>query len=178
MFELIDLVRLANGKYQLNDILKDLGYLTKYFRFVKWTIRWFSEFLTKFMSRKTWDKSQMDQSNRNLYINALYLMSKIVILKHEIDKTSTCDIHQDKYSSQHSLDSRFSSQSQANIWRQELETALFDFLLKQSYSEVYDTLLKAVQVKRRVHFSGDWILTIVVDPADLQWHWWYGWTTP
>ncbi|XP_037032137.1 uncharacterized protein LOC119071380 isoform X2 [Bradysia coprophila] len=126
MLELIDLVRLTSGKYLLNDILKDLGYLTKYFR-------------------KTCDKSQMDQSNRNLYINTLYLMSKIVILKHELDMNSTSDTHQDKYSSHHSLDSKFSSQSQVNIWRQELETALFDFLLKQSYSEVYDTVTKAVQ---------------------------------
>lgn len=41
MFSLIDLVSHANGKYQFDDILQDLGYLTKYFRFVKCFIRFF-----------------------------------------------------------------------------------------------------------------------------------------
>lgn len=100
-----------------------------------------------FLNRKTWDKAQMDQSNRNLYINTLYLMSKIVLLKHEINLQSTTDTHQDDYNSVHSSETKFSSQSDVNVWRQELETALFDFLLKQSYSEVYDTLRKAVQVR-------------------------------
>lgn len=98
------------------------------------------------LNRKTWDKAQMDQSNRNLYINTLYLMSKIVLLRQEINLHTTSDTLQNEYSSNHSSESKFSCQSEASIWRQELETALFDFLLKQSYSEVYDTLLKAVQV--------------------------------
>lgn len=88
----------------------------------------------------------MDRSNRNLYINTLYLMSKIVLLKHEINLLCTADTLQDGYNSNQSSESKLSCQSEGNIWRQELETALFDFLLKQSYSEVYDTLLKAVQV--------------------------------
>lgn len=105
------------------------------------------------LNRKTWDKVQMDQSNRNLYINSLYLMGKIVHLKHEIDLNSTHETLQDEYNTNCSAGSRLSGQSDVNIWRQELETALFDFLLKQSYSEVYDTLLKAVQV---------WVFTISI----------------
>ncbi len=89
----------------------------------------------------------MDQSNRNLYINTLYLMSKIVLLKHEIDLNGTADTIQDDFRSNHSSSvSKLSCQGDGNVWKQELETALFDFLLKQSYSEVYDTLWKAVEV--------------------------------
>lgn len=88
----------------------------------------------------------MDQSNRNLYINTLYLMSKIVLLKNEINsQTTAADTIQDDYNSIHSSVSKLSCQSETNVWRQELETALFDFLLKQSYVEVYDTLTKAIQ---------------------------------
>lgn len=93
----------------------------------------------------------MDQSNRNLYINTLYLMSKIILLRHEINVhcISTSDIHQEDSSpnSQNKFSQGYSScRDEATIWSQELETALFDFPLKQSYSEVYDSLLKAVQV--------------------------------
>lgn len=93
----------------------------------------------------------MDQSNRNLYINTLFLTSKIILLRHEINLwcVSTSNIHQEdqyrisqcKFSQENS-----SRQDYGNIWSQELETALFDFPLKQSYSEVYNTLLNAVQV--------------------------------
>lgn len=35
MFALIDLIGDENGKYHFNEILNDLGYLAKYFRFDK-----------------------------------------------------------------------------------------------------------------------------------------------
>lgn len=99
----------------------------------------------------------MDQSNRNLYINTLYLMSKIVLLRHEINLhcVSSSDIHQGEYSSnpnsQYISSMRNSScQDEDGTWSQELETALFDYPLKQSYSEVYNTLLTAVQVSETI----------------------------
>lgn len=95
----------------------------------------------------------MEQSNRNLYINTLYLMSKIILLRHEMNvhSISTSDIHQDEYTTSPKSQCQFSQRKsscrdETTIWSQELETALFDFPLKQSYSEVYDTIVKAVQV--------------------------------
>lgn len=101
----------------------------------------------------------MDQSNRNLYINSLYLMSKIVLLKQEIDSNVTLETLQTECNnSRRSSGSKFSCQSDVNVWRQELETALFDFMLKQSYSEVYETLLKAIQVVDKIDFLMKWIV--------------------
>lgn len=159
MFSLIDLVGIASGKFQFNDILKDLGYLTKYFRFVWDTIHFCSSpyIIHLHFDRKTWDKAQMAQSNRNLYINTLYVMSKIVLMKRELNSNEASDtFRSDNNNSNRSCGSKWSNdQTGMHIWRQELETALFDFMLKQSYSEVYGTLLKAVQVKRQVQSIDD-----------------------